>query len=535
MKTLLAVMVALLLIGSAMAQPALMMDTTGLSFQPTPVGVGEVLWIYMVNTGDQDLTVTASVTNDVFRVVHPGLEFVISPRDSIAGIVIGFTPADSIRYTGELHLLTNDPLRPELTIPLAGSGIPAPPPPPPTVILMAPEFGAVVVPPVTFVWHALPIEQPVTYSIWIDGLPVGGVPICFEAGADTQLTVNDLRIAWDGVYAWYVLARWNGDSIISDRSLYSIGEPNPPHFDLLAPQDNSVHAQLPIEMSWESAGFPWPVTYRVWITTIDSFELGEFAYDVGSATQFTLNDPRIVTGHQYGWWVTAYWGNDSLRSIHGFWFRLGTEPPPPPSREFELTSPESQATVTANHQEFVWSNMASISAPVTYTLWIQAMDSMSVDTHFVYEVGSDTSFTVDMTGLVNHVYYYWFVVGHEDRLPDVRSHLVRGFTLELNGGFPEGADDSRSDALPKRFGIAEVYPNPFNPQTSIRIAVPQAGLVRAEIFDVLGRKAVTLVNGQLAAGNHDFTWRADGPAGMYMLRVTGPNGAHDVQRLMFIK
>ena len=63
-------------------------------------------------------------------------------------------------------------------------------------------------------------------------------------------------------------------------------------------------------------------------------------------------------------------------------------------------------------------------------------------------------------------------------------------------------------------------PNPFNPETTIEFMVAHAGPVTLEVFDMLGRKLETLVEGELAAGRYRFVWSARGVAsGMYAYRL----------------
>lgn len=50
------------------------------------------------------------------------------------------------------------------------------------------------------------------------------------------------------------------------------------------------------------------------------------------------------------------------------------------------------------------------------------------------------------------------------------------------------------------------YPNPFNPVTVINYAVPEKSTVAIEIFNILGQKIKTLVDGERAAGHHSVLW-----------------------------
>jgi hypothetical protein len=63
------------------------------------------------------------------------------------------------------------------------------------------------------------------------------------------------------------------------------------------------------------------------------------------------------------------------------------------------------------------------------------------------------------------------------------------------------------DALPKRFGLYQCVPNPFNPSTVICYDVPAGGgNVTLQIFDVSGRLVTTLVDGVQTAGTKEVLW-----------------------------
>ncbi|MBI1937818.1 MAG: T9SS type A sorting domain-containing protein [Ignavibacteriales bacterium] len=54
----------------------------------------------------------------------------------------------------------------------------------------------------------------------------------------------------------------------------------------------------------------------------------------------------------------------------------------------------------------------------------------------------------------------------------------------------------------------ENYPNPFNPTTTIKYALPEAGFVTLKVYDMLGREVVELVNENKTAGYHEVTFDA---------------------------
>jgi hypothetical protein len=56
--------------------------------------------------------------------------------------------------------------------------------------------------------------------------------------------------------------------------------------------------------------------------------------------------------------------------------------------------------------------------------------------------------------------------------------------------------------------VAEVFPNPFNPRTTVRFRLQEAGPVRLQIFNISGQLVCTLVDGELPAGEYQRQWNA---------------------------
>ncbi len=74
--------------------------------------------------------------------------------------------------------------------------------------------------------------------------------------------------------------------------------------------------------------------------------------------------------------------------------------------------------------------------------------------------------------------------------------------------------------LPRHFVLEAPSPNPFNPSTSLRVALPRAAQLQLEVYDVLGRRVQALELGRVAAG-----WQAlslngqQWPSGVYFVQV----------------
>jgi len=60
--------------------------------------------------------------------------------------------------------------------------------------------------------------------------------------------------------------------------------------------------------------------------------------------------------------------------------------------------------------------------------------------------------------------------------------------------------------LPTSTTLVQNYPNPFNSSTNISFYLNNSTQVNLSIYDLLGRKVTTLVNGELQAGQHTVNW-----------------------------
>ncbi|UCC43526.1 MAG: S8 family peptidase [Candidatus Zixiibacteriota bacterium] len=75
--------------------------------------------------------------------------------------------------------------------------------------------------------------------------------------------------------------------------------------------------------------------------------------------------------------------------------------------------------------------------------------------------------------------------------------------------------------LPDDYFLAQNYPNPFNPVATIAFGLPTASEVKLEVYNVLGRKVTTIIDGRLEAGYHSVQWDATSVAsGLYFYRMT---------------
>jgi len=81
----------------------------------------------------------------------------------------------------------------------------------------------------------------------------------------------------------------------------------------------------------------------------------------------------------------------------------------------------------------------------------------------------------------------------------------------IETGVREKAED---ETVPENFMLLQNYPNPFNPITNIEFTIPQAAHVKLEIFNVLGKRVVALVDEKIGAGYKIVEWDGKDDQGM---------------------
>ncbi len=85
--------------------------------------------------------------------------------------------------------------------------------------------------------------------------------------------------------------------------------------------------------------------------------------------------------------------------------------------------------------------------------------------------------------------------------------------------------------LPETVSLASPFPNPFNARTTLRFGLPEAGMVRLVVYDVLGREVAVLVDGPRSAGSHEAEFDGGGLAvGLYIVRLDAV-GHSDARRM----
>jgi len=102
-------------------------------------------------------------------------------------------------------------------------------------------------------------------------------------------------------------------------------------------------------------------------------------------------------------------------------------------------------------------------------------------------------------------------------------------------GIVTGVSVQRENIIPAAYALEQNYPNPFNPSTTLRYALPKAGVVSLKVYNVIGQEVATLVNEYQTAGTYSVKFDASKLAtGMYLYRITSGEFSQ-VKKMLLVK
>lgn len=130
--------------------------------------------------------------------------------------------------------------------------------------------------------------------------------------------------------------------------------------------------------------------------------------------------------------------------------------------------------------------------------------------------GSATSY--DDMNLGNIQKYYYVVVAKYASGENLSS-------TEVSVDITTALDDHISQNIPKKYGLFQNIPNPFNPETIIQYQLPKKSKVRLEVYNIVGKLIKTLINKSQTAGYYTIRWNGNDKyghpvaSGVYLYKI----------------
>ncbi len=172
-----------------------------------------------------------------------------------------------------------------------------------------------------------------------------------------------------------------------------------------------------------------------------------------------------------------------------------------------LYSPPNNSSGQGLSLNLVWYRAL---AAITYRV------QLCTDSLFNNTIVNDSTVTDSIkavSGLLNNTTYYWRVNAYNSTGTSFYSTIWH-FITNLTG------INQISSEIPNEFKLYNNYPNPFNPETIIKIDIAKTSPTQLLIYDVLGREVIRLVDKTLLPGQYEVRWNASNfPSGVYFYKL----------------
>lgn len=345
-----------------------------------------------------------------------------------------------------------------------------------------------------------------------EGSPFEHIPF-IRAQGNTHMHESDFSWRYDpdnGQYTGFQSTAWTLRAMVTPDM---DGNMPPADFTLIFPGEV---VQFPdVGFIWEPAMDPEhsPVMYSLHLFSGDNEVVFNNIPDNAFPVNLADTDLGAEPNQMYSWYVVAHdvFGNET-ESTDTFEFRMADLAPTP----FALSAPRNGVEVSSTNPTFSWEGSHSPEGfDVTYTLHVE-----SGTDEYVVDGLTGTSQAVDLEaelGAEPFQEYSWYVEAVDSEGRVRMSDATFDFTM-YDTFVNEG------QAMPTKFAVSDLYPNPFNPTTAMQVALPTAANVTLQVFDVLGRQVASIDYGTQTAGYHHMSWGdATQSSGLYIFVVkAGP-------------
>ncbi len=327
-------------------------------------------------------------------------------------------------------------------------------------------------------------------------------------------------------YWWTVTARdsLNNETFANQVFSFDFETPNfpPESFNLLNPDSGSIIYSFEVPLEWEETTDPEDdfSIYRVHLSEyLDSLEQNVVIGTIETGYNFTGNSNSL-----YWWSVSAIDARDNVTWANQVYnFTIIADVPPLP---FNLVQPDSGTVFDSLEVLLVWEQPIDTDNDLA-VIRIHVSDNLDNLENIVVFATTDSFYTFTGQNSNN----YWWTISARDVQNNVTwANQVFSFTIDLTS-----VDDGQPE-IPSEYELTSIYPNPFNPSTTITIGLPESSLLQLNVYNILGQYVMMLADNQYTAGYHNFT--LDGsflPSGIYFISATIEGKFNEIRKVVLMK
>ncbi len=279
-------------------------------------------------------------------------------------------------------------------------------------------------------------------------------------------------------------------------------------------------------------------------------------YDPNTNT-WSLGPDQIFARYQ----LTSAYVNDYIYSIGGRdpngnsqdWVEMLYAPSPPPAFELYLWPQTSTVPPGGGTVFFAADVINNTGVPQARDAWTMVtlpnnnLYGPLMLINFTFPPGAVSTFqSQNVPGMAppgNYI-FHGFIGSYGPNIIDATdsftfTKLVVGAGEQDNwdaGEWFVESEDGQTLDLPSEYSLESAYPNPFNPTTTLSIALPEAANLTVVVYNAAGQQVAELANGQFNAGSHMLTFDASNLAsGLYFIQATVPGKLNTTQKVMLVR
>ena len=197
-------------------------------------------------------------------------------------------------------------------------------------------------------------------------------------------------------------------------------------------------------------------------------------------------------------------------------FQVTVTPIPDAPSSFDMLAPLNGDTIrwdAIDDSMFIWQQSFTVDGDtISYTVLF-----FGNDTTIAVEAFNDTtaSYAIldQFLNIENGGTFRWKVRANGDSLSRDSWSTFTNYALPT-------AIKSGDKLVPTATSLVDIFPNPFNNTTTIRVNLSQAGHIKLSIYDQLGREIIILEEKALSIGQHVYHWQPQNlVSGNYILKL----------------
>ncbi|MDP8205223.1 MAG: FG-GAP-like repeat-containing protein [Candidatus Electryonea clarkiae] len=334
---------------------------------------------------------------------------------------------------------------------------------------------------------------------------------------------------------------YNDDEVVWWENLVDYHLPST--FDLASPLDSTIITDDPQMFTWQQSNDVDPgdrIRYEVWIYPDSTLADGFIAADSILTAEVEITDLEENYAEYY-WRVRAA-DNNSIGTRSNQVFHFATNYIPEPPVPFFLLEPGDGTEYTPDNISDIQTLWQSSADPdtneyVTYRVSFSIISEGIDDTLMKYAGITDTLLNINLIDSLDLIYWEnmlevtWWVEAISDS-DTVSCEEMFQFTIERNSSVPSDLDI----LIPDKWAIHSVYPNPFNPDVNIQIALPEPDHLDLRIYNIHGQQVGILASGLYEAGIRYFAFEGTGHAsGVYFIHAFVPGKLDQISKVLMVR